>query len=105
MSEILHLGKKRKESFKEYTVHMHTCICAQLSLTLFDPMDSTLPGSSVHGLLQARILAYPPPGDLPNPGIKLGPLTFPALAGRFLTTGATTLHFLLKLNPASVPRH
>ena len=27
----------------------------QLSLTLYDPMDYSLPGSSVHGILQARI--------------------------------------------------
>ena len=36
-------------------------------------MDSTLPGSSVHGILQARILAWvaiPSPGDLPNPGTE-----------------------------------
>ena len=39
--------------------------------TLCDPMDCSLPGSSVHGILQARILewvAFPYPGDLPNPG-------------------------------------
>ena len=28
---------------------------AQSCLTLFDPMDSNLPGSAVHGILQARI--------------------------------------------------
>ena len=30
-------------------------LVAQLCLTLCDPMDCSLPGSSVHGLLQARI--------------------------------------------------
>ena len=33
------------------------------------------PGSSVHGILQARILgwvAIPSAGDLPGPGVKLG---------------------------------
>ena len=38
-------------------------------------MDCSPPVSSVHGILQARILewvAYPSPGDIPNPGIKLG---------------------------------
>ena len=30
-----------------------------------------------------------PPGDLPNPGIELGSLTSPALAGRFFTTRTT----------------
>ena len=46
---------------------------AQLCLILCDPMDCGAPGSSVHGLLQARILervAFPSPGDLPNPEIK-----------------------------------
>ena len=36
-------------------------------------MDCSLPGSPVHGILQARILewvACPPPGDLPDPGIE-----------------------------------
>ena len=40
----------------------------QLYSTLCDPMDSR-----EHGILQARILewlAFPSPGDLPNPGIK-----------------------------------
>ena len=39
-------------------------------------MDCSPPGSSVHGILQARILewvAIPFPGDLPDPGIKPGP--------------------------------
>ena len=30
-------------------------LAAQSSLTLFDSMDCSLPGSSVHGILQARI--------------------------------------------------
>ena len=36
-------------------------------------MDCRPPGSSVHGILQARILEWisiPSPGDLPDPGIK-----------------------------------
>ena len=43
-------------------------------LTLCDPMECNPPGSSVRGILQARILgwvAVPSPGDLPNPGIEL----------------------------------
>ena len=31
---------------------------AQSCLTLWDPMDCSLPGSSVHGILQARILEW-----------------------------------------------
>ena len=46
---------------------------AQLGLTLQDHMDSSWPGSSVHRILQVRILervAIHSPGDLPNPGVK-----------------------------------
>ena len=31
---------------------------AQLCLTLSDPMDSSLPGSSIHGIFQARVLEW-----------------------------------------------
>jgi len=31
---------------------------AQLCLTLRDPMDWSLPGSSVHGIFQARVLEW-----------------------------------------------
>ena len=34
-------------------------------------------------------LPCPPPGDLPDPGIELAFLMFPALAGRFFTTSTT----------------
>jgi len=34
-------------------------------------------------------LPWPPPGDLPNPGIEPVSLTSPALAGGFFTTSAT----------------
>ena len=37
------------------------CVCAKLlqsCLTLCDPMDCSLPGSSVHGISQARILEW-----------------------------------------------
>jgi len=31
---------------------------AQSSLTLNDPMDCSLPGSSIHGIFQARVLEW-----------------------------------------------
>ena len=34
------------------------CLVAQLCLTLCDPVDCRLPGSCVHGILQARILEW-----------------------------------------------
>ena len=47
----------------------------QSCLTLCDPMDCSLPGSSVHGIFHARILEwlpFPSPGDLSHPGIETG---------------------------------
>ena len=74
---------------------LDTCICAsllQLCLIFCDPMDHSPPGSSVHGILQARTVewvACPPSGDLLDPGMKPVSLTFPALAVGFFTTSAT----------------
>ena len=62
---------------------------AQSCPTHSDPRDCSLPGSSVHGILQARILewvAISSSGDLSDPGIKPGSLSSPALAGGFFTT-------------------
>jgi len=50
------------------------CVCvSHLVVSDCDPMDCSLPGSSVHGLLQARMLEWIAISffrDLPNPGIK-----------------------------------
>ena len=59
-------------------------LVAQSCLTLRYPMDYSPPGSSVHGILQARILEWVAISfsrDLPNPGMEP---TSPALAGRLL---------------------
>ena len=43
---------------------------------LCDPMDCSLPGSSIHGIFQARVLEWVAISfsrDLPDPGIKPGP--------------------------------
>ena len=48
-------------------------LVAQSCAITCHPMGCSPPGSSVHGILQARILkwvASPFPGDLHNPGIK-----------------------------------
>ena len=65
------------------------CVHAQLCLTLCEPMDCSPPGSSVHGISQAKILervAILTPGDLPNIGIKPASLASLALADRFFTS-------------------
>ena len=57
-------------------------------LTLFDPIDSSLPGSSVHGIFQARKLewvAISSSGDLPNQGTEPASPVSPALADGFFT--------------------
>ena len=59
---------------------------SQSCLTLYNTMDYSPPGSSVHGIYQQEYwsgLPVPSPGNLPNPGIKP---ESPALAGRFFTT-------------------
>ena len=48
-------------------------VVAQSCPTLRSPLDCSPPGSSVHGILQVRILEWVPclsPGGLPDPGIK-----------------------------------
>ena len=68
------------------------CGCAQSCPTLCQPMNYSLPGSSVHEILQARILewvAISYSGDLPDPGIEPATLTPPVLAGRLFIIGTT----------------
>ena len=67
------------------------CLCAhsQLYLTFHSPMDHSLPSSSVHSILQTEILSelpFPPPGNLPNLGLKPMSPESPELVGRFFTT-------------------
>ena len=55
------------------------CLVAQSCLTLYDPMDCSPPGFSVHGFSRQEYWSgwpIPSPGDLPNPRIESG---FPAL--------------------------
>ena len=65
------------------------CCCAQSCPTLCDPIDCILPGSSIRGILQARILEWGChallQGIFPTQVSNLC-LTSPALAGRFFTT-------------------
>jgi len=49
------------------------CLVAKLCLTLCNPMGSSLPGSSSHGISQTRVLEWvviPFLGDFPDSGIK-----------------------------------
>ena len=64
-------------------------LVTQLCLTLCDPMDCSLPGSSVHGILQARILEwiaipYSRGSSQPKDQTQVS-----YIAGRFFTIRAT----------------
>ena len=45
------------QSLEEYSSSV-MCVCVQLYLTLCDPVDYSLPDSSVHGILQVTILEW-----------------------------------------------
>ena len=70
----------------------NACVSAkslQLCLTLWDSMDGSPPGSSVHGLLQARILKWvvmASSRDLLNPEIECASPEDPALQADSFTT-------------------
>ena len=76
-------GEDRSPQEGDACVH-----CAKLlqpCLTLCDAVDCSLSmGFSRQEHWSG--LPYPPPGDLPNPGIKPESLTSPASAGRFFST-------------------
>ena len=70
-------------------------VCAkllQLCPTLFDPMNRSPPVSSVHGILQARILEWavmPSSRGSSNPGIRPGSFMSPALGRRFFSASTS----------------
>ena len=67
---------------------MCACVHAQFGLTLCKPMDFSPPGSSVHGILQAKILDchFLLQEIFAHPGIEPVSLASPTLAGGFFTT-------------------
>ena len=83
LNDLIH-GKGLKQCLihRKYSVDINkSSLClfelvAQFCPNLYHPVDCSLPGSSVHGILQANTgwsgLAFPSPEYLPNPGIKPG---------------------------------
>ena len=69
---------------------------AQLSPTLCDPMECSLPGSSVHGLLQARILEWVAISYSRGSSRSMDQTQVSCIAGRFFTLWATKETFLLR---------
>ena len=76
---------------------MRVCVCVVLScfscVWLFaTPWTAVLHASLSMGFSRQDYwsgLPFPFPGDLPDSGIELESLTYPALAGRFFTSSAT----------------
>ena len=85
--QIMTISDKNLAFIHTHThTHTHSGLVTKSCPTLCHPMDSSQPGSSVHRILQARILEWVAisfSGDLPNPGIKPGS---PALQGDSLPT-------------------
>ena len=65
----------------------------QSCLTLCDPKNYSPPGSSVHGILQARILEWIAMSSSQGSSWPRDLLTSPALAGGFFTTSAIPLYW------------
>ena len=79
----LFLAKHSHASGNVSSQCMHVCSVESNSLGPYRQYSS--PGSSVHGILQARILgwvAMPLPRDLPDPGIELAFLSSASYTGR-----------------------
>ena len=73
-----HISDQHSGQFPAALFGLHLVVevlVSQLCLALCNPMDCSPPGSSVHGILQARILEWvviPSPEDLPDPGTETG---------------------------------
>ena len=70
-----------------FSICMHAKLL-QLCPALWDPMDCCPLASSVHGILQERILecCFLLQGIFPDPGMEFSSLAYTALAGVFFTT-------------------
>ena len=75
---------------------MSLCVCmpspfshVQLFVTLWTVALQTPPSKGLSRQEYWSGLPCPPPGDLPNPGIKPESLVSPSLAAGFFTTSAT----------------
>ena len=60
MQTVIHRMDKHQGpiAYHKEVYSIPSCVCAQLHLTLCDTMDYNLPGPSVRGIFQARILEW-----------------------------------------------
>ena len=81
------------QNLRDFLHSMHACALSSSCPTLYDPVNCSLPRSSVHGILQERILegvAVPSSkgSSWPRDQVLIS-LPSPALAGRFFTSSAS----------------
>ena len=103
-SLTLELDGEKRDHFLMFIVHLfqdisssdHFTLSSNTSLQsriqLCDPMDCSLLSNLSMGFSRQEYwsgLPFPPPGDLPDPGIEPKSLISPALGGRFFTTSTT----------------
>ena len=82
--------------------NFNSTVCVHSCLTLYDHIHCSPSGSSVHGILQARIPKWVVIHSSRGPGIKPASPASPALAGGFFTTepsGKPFSSIKLMLNP------
>ena len=77
-------------TYRKYWYLFGIYACMLSGVQVCNPWDNRPPGSSVHGILQARILEWVAISyfrNLLDPGIEPMSLVSLALAGRFFSTG------------------
>ena len=89
LSSIFSSTTIQKHQFSDVGVHVCVCLVAQCCLTLYDPINYSLPDSSVPGILQARILewvaiSFSRGSSQPRDWTQVS-----CIAGRFFTIWAT----------------
>ena len=87
---ILSLLKREQQNMLPMGNMLHPCKAASVVSDSLQPYGQKAPLSMEFSRQEYWCgLPFPPPGDLPNPGIKPRSLMPPALAGVFFTTSAT----------------
>ena len=87
--------KQKPSSMPQFGV----CVCVFVTQScpiLCDPIDCSPPGSSVHGILQARTVewaSFPTPGDLSKPGIEPRSPALKADSSQYEPQGLTYTQF------------
>jgi len=84
------ISRRPKQIFPQRRQSLSLCVCVQSCPTEHRPMDCSPPGMEFSKREYWSRLPFPTPGDLLDPGIEPVSLVFPALAGGFFTTSATS---------------